>query len=572
MKSFLFSDKTAVRPLLHLRRLALLAALLLAPWLRLPVRAQALPTFTYAGVFGEGTIGFGSGLRIAQTVQDAAGNSYVTGYFRDRATFGTILLQGPGNNMFVAKRDPAGTVLWAVGIGRASGNGIAVDASGNVFVTGGFTGTTSFGSFSLTSNSVNAPSAGDIFAAKLDPTGVFLWAVRAGGNSGGRGDGIVVDAAGNSYVCGRYDSAFGTADFGPFRLTNNNNTSDIFVAKLSPAGIFLWATGGGGTQDDDAFGIALDANGSTYVTGCVRGFGVVARFGTASVTCAGDEDIVVVKVSPSGVFQWAAIGGGMTADVGRRIAVDSQGVVHVVGYIMSARPVFGPIMLSHPNQGTFNAFVATLTPAGTWQWVVQGGGPGDDYAYDLVVDAAGNTYAVGSCSYQATFGGTVLNTARDQDVLVCKIDPAGTYLWALQAGGPGDDQATAAWLKPNGHLVLAGTTLSSLAVFGNQGVAGNPNADTGFLATLAEGPLSVTSARSVPALTLWPSPARSGAALHVSGLLARQPVEVRDALGRLVLAGPTPVAGAVELVLPAGLGSGVYFVRSGPQVRRFVIQ
>lgn len=550
---------------------ALLA--LLAGAARLPVRGQALPTFTYAAPCGEGTVGFG-GLRIAQTVQDAAGNSYVTGSFDDRATFGTFVLQSPGYNMFVVKIDPAGTVLWAVRVGRANGFGIAVDAGGNVFVTGGFTRTTAFGPFSLTSTSVNSPSAGNTFVAKLDPTGTFLWAVRAGGNSGSNGKGIVVDAAGNSYVCGSYTATFSTADFGPFRLTNNNNAPNIFVAKLSPAGTFLWATGGGGTQGDDAYGIALDANGNSYITGYVSGsFGVVAQFGTASVTVVGDEDIVVAKVSPSGVFQWAASGGGATPDVGQRIAVDAQGIVHIVGFFMSARPVFGAaITLSHSNQGTFNAFVATLTPAGTWQWVVQGGGPGDDYGYDLAVDAAGNTYAAGSCSYRADFGGTILTTAGDQDVMVSKISPTGAYLWAMQAGGTGNDKATSAWLRPNGSLTLAGSTLSSLAIFGNQGFTGNPAADTGFLASLAVGPLSVASARSVPALTLWPNPARSGEAVQVSGLLTRQPVEVRDVLGRLVLVGPMPVAGAVELRLPAGLGSGVYFVRSGQQVRRFVIQ
>ncbi len=574
MKPALFFGKTAAQFLASARPLALLAALLLAPWERLLAQGQALPAFTYAGVCGEGTVGFGSGLRIAQTVQDAAGNSYVTGFFYDRATFGSFVLQGPGPNMFVAKLGPAGAVVWAVRVGRASGNGIAVDVSGNVFITGNFKDTTAFGPFNLTSTSTNYPPAGNAFMAKLDPAGTFLWAVRAGGNSGGSGYGIVVDTAGNSYVCGRYTATFSTADFGPFRLTSNNNAENIFVAKLSSAGAFLWATGGGGNQGDDAFGIALDANGSTYITGCVRGaFGDVARFGTASVTIVGDEDIVVAKVSPSGVFQWAASGGGVTPDVGQRIAVDAQGIVHVVGYFMSARPVFGPaITLSHSNRGTFNAFVATLTPAGTWQWVVQGGGPGDDYGYDLALDAAGNTYAVGSCSYQATFGSTLLSTAGDQDLMVSKISPTGAYLWAMQAGGIGDDKATSAWLRPNGNLTLAGSTLSSLVIFGNQGFAGNPNADTGFLASLAVGPLSAASARSVPALTLWPNPARSGEAVRVSGLLTRQPVEVRDVLGRLVLAGPTPVAGTVELLLPASLGSGVYFVRSGEQVRRFVIQ
>ena len=417
MKLALFFGKTATQFLASVRPLALLTALLLAPWGRLSAQAQALPSFTYAGVCGEGTVGFGNGLRIAQNVQDTAGNSYVTGCFLNRATFGTFLLQSPGYSMFVTKLDPAGVVMWAVRAdGTTEGQGIAVDAGGNVFVTGGFEGVAAFGSFVLTSRSNNAYS-GNAFVAKLSPTGTFLWAVRGGGNSDGSGSGIVIDAAGNSYVCGTFRAIFNTADFGQFSLTSNNNSKDLFIAKISPLGTFLWAIGGGGSMEDYAGGITLDATGSVYIAGAYMGIG---QFGTINLTNAGDYDVVVAKLDPAGNFQWAAGGGGSPPDIGQRIAVDALGIVHVVGYTMSARPVFGAITLSHPNQATFNAIVATLTPAGTWQWVVQGGGPGDDYAYDLALDAVGNTYAVGSCSYRATFGNTVLTTAGDQDVMVSK--------------------------------------------------------------------------------------------------------------------------------------------------------
>lgn len=569
MSFFLALDETRTRPLVWVRCLALLTALLLAPWVPQPVRAQALPTFTYAGVCGEGSVGSGNGLRINQIVRDAAGNSYVTGLFFNSATFGTFLLQNAGFNMFVAKLDPVGNVLWAVRVGGAYGSGIAVNSGGNIFVTGEFAGTTAFGPFSLTSTDTNPFTGRNAFVAKLDQAGTFLWAVRAGGSSGGGGNGIVVDATGNSYVCGSYEAVSSTADFGPFRLTSNNNSADVFIAKISAAGTFLWATGGGGFQEDDATGIALDAAGSIYITGS---FKVVARFGTTTLTSAGDHDILVAKLSPAGVFQWAVGAGGGAPDLGQRLAVDNQGVVHLVGYLMSVRPVFGATILSHPNQSTFNAFVATLTPAGTWQWAVQGGGPGDDYGYDLALDPAGNTYAVGSCSYRATFGATVLATTGDRDVLVCKINPAGAYVWAIQAGGTGNDEATGVVLSANGTLTLAGSTLSSLAIFGNYGFAGNSAADTGFLAQLAVGPLATAVPQRTPALALWPNPVRSGEVVHLAGLSTRQLVEIRDVLGRVVLVLPVPTVGAVEVALPAELGSGTYFMQSGPQVHRFTVE
>jgi hypothetical protein len=572
MRLFLLAWRKTFPPVAYARPFAALAVVLLVPLLLLRAQAQT-PTFTSAVPCGAGSTGFGNGLRIAQNVLDAAGNTYVTGYFLNSATFGTISLQSPGDNMFVAKLNPTGTVLWAVRAGNgAYGRSITVDASGNVLVTGAFRGTVAFGAIQL----VSVGGYQNAFVAKLNSAGSFLWAVRAGGNAGDSGNGIAVDAAGNSYVCGVYSAASpNIADFGPFMLVETNaGVGDVFVAKIDPSGTFLWATGGGGGSTDVANGIVLDVTGSVYVTGSISGaFGSVAHFGPATVTAYGDEDILVAKLSPAGSFLWATGAGGRTADIGRRLAVDAQGNVHVVGWLMSAQAAFGSITLPHPNQGTFDAFVAQLTPAGIWQWAVAGGGPGDDYGNDLVLDATGNTYAVGGCSYQAPFGNTVLSTTGDQDVFICKIDAAGAYVWAVQGGGSGNDQATGVVLDATGTLVLAGSTLSSLAIFGTQAIAGNPTADTGFLARLTNsGPLAVAPAHSEPELALWPNPARGGEVMYLTGLTTRQPVEVRDVLGRVVLIVPVPVSGAVELTLPAGLASGVYFARTGPQVRRFSIQ
>ena len=156
---------------------------------------------------------------------------------------------------------------WAAGMGGttyypdASGLGIAVDASGNVYATGVFRGIVDFdpgpGTFNLTSS-----GGFDIFVQKLDASGNFLWARRMGGTDSDVGKGIAVDASGNVYTTGLFG---GTVDFNPgagTALLASAGSSDIFVSKLDASGNFLWAVSMGGTSTDIGFGIAVGASGN----------------------------------------------------------------------------------------------------------------------------------------------------------------------------------------------------------------------------------------------------------------------------------------------------------------------
>ena len=163
---------------------------------------------------------------------DAYGNSYITGYFRESATFGTTTLTSSsdyGSDIFVAKMDINGNWLWAkqaMGTYSNYGNDIAVDANGNSYVTGYFWGNATFGTTTLTSSGQY-----DIFVAKMDSNGNWLWAKQAGGTSYDDGYSIAVDDNGNSYVTGYFKS---NATFGTTTLTSGG-IYDIFVAKIGRA-------------------------------------------------------------------------------------------------------------------------------------------------------------------------------------------------------------------------------------------------------------------------------------------------------------------------------------------------
>jgi len=150
---------------------------------------------------------------------------------------------------------------WATkagGIFTDEGRSLAVDDGGNIYVTGTFAGTATFGSYTLYSSGEN-----DIFVAKMDATGIWQWAIQAGGGSDDSGYRITIDDAGNSYVTGYFED---TATFGSYTLYSSGY-DDIFVAKIDEDGNWLWATKAGGTYWDKGNGITIDDAGNSYVTG-----------------------------------------------------------------------------------------------------------------------------------------------------------------------------------------------------------------------------------------------------------------------------------------------------------------
>lgn len=253
---------------------------------------------------------------------DPAGNSYITGYFVGTATFGTTTLTSNGSaDIFVAKIDPSGQILWAKNFGGSGwdmGEDTYFDANGNSYITGKFSGSVSFGSTTL--------NGGGGFAVKLDPLGQAVWAVKVGAS----GTDISLDASNNSYVTGYFG---GTSSFGdpanPDTTLTSNGEDDIFVAKVDPSGQLLWAMQAGNTQDDRGYGITLDVAGNSYITGYFEG---TVSFGSTTLTSLGGYEIFVLKIDPNGIISWAVNAGSDVDDSGYGITLDNSGQVFLTGY------------------------------------------------------------------------------------------------------------------------------------------------------------------------------------------------------------------------------------------------
>jgi len=238
---------------------------------------------------------------------DAAGNSYVVGWYDSPTiTFGSITLTnndntGNSDDLFFVKYDVNGNVVWAKGAGGAGSDdaqSIAVDGSGNIYITGWFSSPTlTIGSTTLINGGLR-----DIFLVKYDANGNIIWAKGAGGTGSEDAQSITVDGSGNIYVVGWFNSP--TFILGTTTLTNTGSI-DLFLVKYDANGNVIWAKGAIGMYDDGATSVAVDGSGNTYVAGVFRGPTLI--FGSTTLTVmntAGDYDVFLAKSgSTSGMYE-----------------------------------------------------------------------------------------------------------------------------------------------------------------------------------------------------------------------------------------------------------------------------
>jgi hypothetical protein len=355
---------------------------------------------------------------------------------------------------------------WANQAGAAqndTGIAIGVDIPGNSYVTGSFQNTINFPSASFTS----LGGTQDIFVAKYDRNGLFLWARAASGPSSEEGDGISVDAQGNAYVTGTF---IGTVQFATSQSITSSGNSDIFIAKYDTNGVFLWAVHCGGTGQDGGNGIAVTPAGDVYVTGS---FVNTATFNSTSgpstpIGSGGSGDIFVARYNSNGVLQWVKKAGGTNLDVGTAISVDSQNNSYVTGHFASQMNWSGTVV----TPAGIDAFVAKFDPLGNIVWSRTMKGPGLGAGGGISVDSSGSPYVAGLYTDSVVFSGssTSFNTpGNGADIFIARYATNGQFLWARRAGGPGADRASGIGVRGTGEPYITGF-FSGTATFGNQQV------------------------------------------------------------------------------------------------------
>ena len=505
-------------------------------------------------------------------VADKAGNVYVTGSFTsDTLTFGTIQLinaGGGGSDIFIAKYSSSGSVIWAKRIGgtlNEGANGIAIDGSANVYITGYFVSASiSFGSITLTNTDPD-----DIFIAKYDSSGNALWAKKAGSLGAGTGNvnsnGIATDAGGHVFITGFFSNHVIT--FGTININNIDTPQyDIFVAKYDAvSGNPVWAKSTGGTGNDYGYSVATDAAGSVYVVGSFNSPTIV--FDTTTLTSHGNYDVFFGKYDASGNPQWARNPGGTGNEEGASVATDTSGNIYITGYFGSALINFGGGNLG--NGGLVNIFVASYTSSGNGGWAERFGGTGYDYGASITTDATGNLLLAGyTASPTILLGSTLLTNAvsggGSYDIYVTRLQAlTGSPLWAKGAGGTDYDQATSVTADAAGNTYVTGSFKSATCLFGSISLTWSGAAATYdlFVAKLSA-PTDVNEIETENGLTVYPNPATNSIYLTFDNIEINDQsfVSLYSALGEKLMERKIEAANKQFVIDSGNLKNGIYFI------------
>ncbi|MGB3946817.1 MAG: SBBP repeat-containing protein [Bacteroidia bacterium] len=300
---------------------------------------------------------------------DTMGNVYATGAFAGTADFdpsgATFNLTSTGSSdIYINKLDSLGNFVWAINMGSTSGDeglSITTDLSGNVYSTGYFRDIADFDPSIGVSNLTSIGNQ-DIYVAKFDNAGTFIWAKSVGSTNADRSTTIAVDTAQNVYISGYYG---GTIDFDPDGGTytlNNGGNDDAFVAKLDNSGALVWAHGFGVFPSELGYSIKVSESGYVYTVGF---FLNTVDFDPSTEIVnlnSGSGSVYILKFNNDGTLNWARQIAS-AYDRGQCIALDAQENLYITGYFdgeADFNPNSGVFTLS--NSGNNNAFITKLSP------------------------------------------------------------------------------------------------------------------------------------------------------------------------------------------------------------------
>jgi len=394
----------------------------------------------------------------------------------------------------VALSGKSQSVEWLVSAGgdkSDKGSTIVVDQDGYIYETGYYNEEADFGPYNT---AFSFPSSKEVYVAKMDPDGNYLW-VRNGLNYfDDRGLGLCVDEDGFVYVTG---TCWGGLEWGSLSVYNNTSYTDqIFIVKIDPLGNEVWMKNAGINEasypynDDHGQDLAADGNGNIYVTGFMSNnddFSVLdAHFDAITVPMQPNDSLAfVAKLDTDGNWAWVETFDGIYASRDNACAVDDEGNVYITGSFTDDA-LFGTTTLS--SYGKQDIYVVKYNPDGVFQWVRQAGSTKSDRGNGIIYGHDGHMYVTGEfrdvCSFKSGLYLDNYGGPKGRDIFVAKISKDGEWIWASKGGSKkGSDKGIEITANSQGNIFVTGQ-FSANADFGAYEVDSDGDSVDVFIAAI----------------------------------------------------------------------------------------
>ena len=415
--------------------------------------------------------GSGNDDEIYEMQLDSQGNVIICGTIYQVSTFGAIQVDTEGEgDILIAKLSSSGTWEWAVSAGTAlyydECRGLTIDSNDNVYGTGYFQGSVSFGNTTITTTGF------DGWLARVDSTGSWDWAMKFGGFDVDVGWDLVADNYDNLYVTGYYQNF---TEFDATQLSAEAQSEDarFFIAYYNfSSAVWDWA------KDSDGNGISLGfqlvhepSTNAAYVVGYNTGYEEFSSNFTSNPasTWAG----ILLKFNDNGGMVWGTNVGGNNCPIGlncgvyfNNIVLHPDGGVVVGGnYLIDYKTPLG----NGAGRGSWDLLVIHYAANGTMQWKFDAGSADDDRIQSLSVNPKGEVQFGGNHLESLQFPFYTLNKSNSNqkyDGFIAQLDPDGDFQWALSIGGADNDTVGALIAKDDG-TIISGGDFSGTVYFGN---------------------------------------------------------------------------------------------------------
>ncbi|MBN1897594.1 MAG: SBBP repeat-containing protein [Spirochaetes bacterium] len=412
-------------------------------------------------------------------VMDSSRNIYMVGYFRGTNDFGADWgvsdqkISSGYYDIFITKINNNDTYAWTKIIGGSDyydrGYGVAVDSSGNVYLTGYYSGTVNFqADWGGTDNKTNAsPAYYDAFVTKINANGTYGWTKRIGGSQYDSGYAVVCDPSDNVYLTGTFRQTVNFAlDWGGTDLKTVLGTEDTFITKINANGTYAWTKRIGGFEPVLDYGLDSDSNGNIYLSGSFQSNVNFADDwgGSDEKNSVGNYDVFITKVNSDGSYGWTKRIGGTEYDKDYGVVTDSSNNIYLTGSFRDTVNFAADWSGSESktSKGSDDIFLTRINANGTYAWTKRIGGGLLDNGYHLVRDNNGNLYLAGRYTGTVNFAEDwsgedyKSTTYGEYNAFITKINANGSYGSTKRIGGTGIDWAFAIVADNLGNFYVGG--------------------------------------------------------------------------------------------------------------------